>query len=66
MGNRRKEEAAEAQHKAKGVAFAAPGEMGTSISAGVIPINSMYEGDEADQDDGSRTPIIEETKEEHV
>ena len=42
--------------------------MGTSISAGVIPINSMYEGDEEDKDEksASRTPIIEETKEEHV
>ena len=42
--------------------------MGTSVSAGVIPINSMYEGDEETKDDKSaiRTPIIEETKEEHV
>ena len=46
----------------------APGEMGTSISAGVIPINSMYDGDDGSKDDKSaaRTPIIEETKEEHV
>ena len=42
--------------------------MGTSISAGVIPINSMYEGEEGDKDEknASKTPVIEETKEEHV
>ena len=44
--------------------------MGTSVSAGVIPINSMYEGDEEmkDEKNARRTPnpVIEETKEEHV
>ena len=42
--------------------------MGTSISAGVIPINSMYDGDEGDKEEknASKTPVIEETKEEHV
>lgn len=43
---RRTREGMEAQQNSKGVAFATPGEMGGVDSAGVIPINSMYDGEE--------------------
>ena len=46
---RRTKEGAEAQQNAKGVAFATPGEFGESSATGMIPLNSMYDGEEERQ-----------------